>query len=128
MHSDVLNWTQVLAPSLASVGVSGWKDQSWAWGGFPGDQTAAAAAEGHFWKPISQFEKELEAVEGKQGLCDVESELGQGHIKNQGRDAKGGMDVTEEKEGRGRGKEKAWKRNIVNLGGLFGFPCMHNEG
>lgn len=70
--------------------------------GFPGDQTAAvAAAEGHFWEPISQFEKELQAVEGKQGLCHVESELGQGHIKNQGTDAKGGMDVTEEKEGRG---------------------------
>lgn len=72
--------------------------------GFPGDQTAAAAAaEGHFWEPISQLEKELEAVEGKQGLCDVESELGQGHIKNQGRDAKGGMDGTEEK---GQGERK----------------------
>lgn len=104
MHSDVLNLTQLLAPSLASDGVMGWKDQIWAWGamaGFPGDQTAAvAAAEGHFWEPISQFEKELQAVEGKQGLCHVESELGQGHIKNQGTDAKGGMDVTEE-EGRG---------------------------
>lgn len=50
-------------------------------GGFPEDQNAAAAAVGHFWEPVSQFEKELEAVEGKQGLSDVESELGQGHIK-----------------------------------------------
>lgn len=75
MHSDVLNLTQLLAPSLASDGVMGWKDQIWAWGamaGFPGDQTAAvAAAEGHFWEPISQFEKELQAVEGKQGLWKV---------------------------------------------------------
>lgn len=37
--------------------------------------------------------------QGKQGLWDAESELGQGHIKNQGTDAKGGMDVTGEKEG-----------------------------
>lgn len=97
--------------------------------GFPGDQTAAvAAAEGHFWEPISQFEKELQTVEGKQGLCHVESELGQGHIKNQGTDAKGGMDVTEEKERRGGVGGNAQKRNIVNLGALFGFPCMHNEG
>lgn len=86
--------------------VSGWKDQTWAWGAtgaFPEDQNnAAAAAEGHFWEPISRFEKELEAGQGKQGLCDVERELGRGHIKNQGADAKGGMDVTEKKEGRDR--------------------------
>lgn len=73
-------------------------------GGFPEDQNAAAAA-GHFWEPVSQFEKKLETVEGKQGLSDVESELGQGHIKNQGTDTKGGMDMTEEKEGRGKGRK-----------------------
>lgn len=38
----------------------------------------------------------LEAVQEKQGLSDVESKLGQGHIKHQGMVAK----KTEEREGR----------------------------
>lgn len=76
------------------------KGQTWPWAATELPWRPKCSAEGHFWKPVPQFGKELEAGKGKQGLCDAESELGQGHIKNQGMDAKGGMDVTGEKEGK----------------------------
>lgn len=115
LFNALLHLAQPPAPSLASGAVRDERVRP-GLGQLPGDQSAAA--EGHLWEPVPQFEKELEAGQGKQGLWDVESELGQGHIENQGTDAKGGMDVTGEKEGEAGG-ENAWRRNIVNLGGVF---------
>lgn len=97
-------------------------------GGFPEDQNAAAAAAGHFWEPVSQFEKKLETVEGKQGLSDVESELGQGHIKNQGTDTKGGMDMTEEKEGRGKGRKTHGGETLLIWGVCLAFCACIMRG
>lgn len=60
----------------------------------------------------------LEAVQEKQGLSDVESKLGQGHIKHQGMVTK----ETEQKEGGRRNREE----RAANLGGLVCFSGMQN--
>lgn len=65
----------------------------------------------------------MEVVEGKQGSCDVESELSQRHIKNRERVPKQGWVELKRRRGEAGGKNE-WRRNTVNLWG-FVWLSMH---